>query len=88
MLAGIDRYLKENESTFIILKDTEFKGAKDALEGKAKYLRTNLVWEKNLKEENILCESGHRKGQVADQHPYVSYLPSISTFVRGKNTTQ
>ena len=39
MQAGIDRYLKENGCNFSILKDLEFKGCRDVLEGRAKYLR-------------------------------------------------
>ena len=42
MQAALDRYLKENGCTFSILKDPEFKGSRDVLEGKAKYLRKEL----------------------------------------------
>ena len=42
MQAALDRYLKENGCTFSILKDSEFKGYCDVLEGKAKYLRKEL----------------------------------------------
>ena len=39
MQAGIDRYLRENGSTFLILKDVEFSGSRNVIEGRAKYLR-------------------------------------------------
>lgn len=42
MQAGIDRHLKENGCIFSILKDNEFKGSRDVLEGRAKYLREDL----------------------------------------------
>jgi hypothetical protein len=42
MQAALDRYLKENGCIFSILKDPEFKGSRDVLEGKAKYLRKEL----------------------------------------------
>ena len=42
MQSAIDRYLKEKGVTFSILKDTECKGSKDVIEGRARYLRENL----------------------------------------------
>ena len=40
--AGIDRYLRENGCLFSIFKDIEFRGSRDVLEGRAKYLRETL----------------------------------------------
>ena len=42
MQAGIDRYLKENGCTFSIIKDWEFLGSRNVLEGLAKHLRDEL----------------------------------------------
>ena len=53
MLAGIDCYLEGYGSTFSILKDIEFKGARDALEVKAKYLRDQLGMGKKLTRQNV-----------------------------------
>ena len=66
MQAGIDRYLKENGCNCSILKDLEFKGCRDVLEGRAKYLREELGMGKKpnrshsltLQEEEELWKSG------------------------------
>ena len=42
MQAGIDRYLKEKGCTFSIIKDREFLGSQNVLEGRAKYCREEL----------------------------------------------
>lgn len=64
--AGLERYLKEIGCTFSILNDIEFKGSRDVLEGKAKYLRQDLGMGKkpnkshslDVEEERLLWESG------------------------------
>ena len=40
--AAVDRYLRKKGSTFSILKDREFAGSRDVLDGKGKYLRQEL----------------------------------------------
>ena len=42
MQAAIDRYLLEQGATFSILKDVEFKGSHDVIEGRARFLREKL----------------------------------------------
>ena len=42
MQAALDRYLKEKGCTFSIIKDREFTGSQNVLEGRAKYLRDEL----------------------------------------------
>ena len=39
MQAGIERFLRENGTTFSITKDVEFAGSKNVIDGRAKYLR-------------------------------------------------
>ena len=66
MQAGLDRYLKEMGCNFSIIKDFEFRGCQNVLEGRAKYLREHLGMGKrpnasdslSADEENILWDSG------------------------------
>ena len=66
MQAGIQRYIKEKGCDFSILKDVEFQGCREVLEGGAKYLRQELGMGKKpnkshsltLEEENVLWECG------------------------------
>ena len=63
---GLERHLKEMGCTFSILRDIEFKGSRDVLEGKAKFLRQELGKGKtpnaanslSLEEEDTLWASG------------------------------
>ena len=41
MQAAIERYLEEKGLLFSIIKDREFKGSTDVIEGRAKFLREN-----------------------------------------------
>ena len=66
MQAGIDRYLREKGCTFSIIKDIEFSGSRNVLEGRGKYLREQLGMGRkpnaadsfSRDEENKLWESG------------------------------
>ena len=72
MEAAIDRYLLEKGLTISILKDKEFKGARDVIEGRARYFREELGLGRkpnrarslNFREEGELWSAG----QLGDQN--------------------
>ena len=73
MQAGIHRHLKENGCTFSIMKDIEFLGSRDVLEGRAKYLieelgmgrKPNAADNVSPEEEEKLWESGELGAHTA-----------------------
>ena len=72
MEAAIDRYLLEKGLTISILKDKEFKGARDVIEGRARYFREELGLGRkpnrarslNVRDEGELWSAG----QLGDQN--------------------
>ena len=53
MLSGIDRYLKEKQYKFSIVRDREFSTSKSVLEGKARILRENGMGKRPNKAESL-----------------------------------
>ena len=73
MQAGIDRYLRLNRYSTSIIKDEIFKGSRDVIEGRARYLREELGMGRkpnrarslSLQDEQSLWKSG----QLGDDNP-------------------
>ena len=74
--ATIDRYLKLNGYQNSILKDEVFKGSRDVIEGRARYLRKELgLGRKPNRAQSLSLENEEylwKSGQLGDNDPQSS----------------